>query len=325
VANVANDEVEVKVENMPDRGSKWISVNQSNFVVPPQTSRAVNVTVNVPLDALPDLYDISVMFTQILNVSDGAFAIGSTSCRIKFTVKGLRISSFYVRDVQKPIPAEVITILRNFDNTVINLSIQIFIYANEVELVRSFQDQEVIDANKSRTLIFTLDTSRLSMGNYTAKLVVTGYKTLYAEDEFIIGLLMGEVIGLKVQDVALGNPVIVELSILNKGNLPLNVTAHLFITDSTGRTVAKFEKDEVITGKYETYVFTWIPQKEGKYTAQANVWYGYEYAELKEIFDVYSPFPMIIIYSILAAMTLVAVVVMCTVYIIQKRRRLHIH
>jgi hypothetical protein len=124
VTNTGQADAKVEVSVMADRGYMWVFVNQSILSIAAGTSRSLEISVMVPNNATPDAYDISVTFTQVEETLNEATAIGSTSCRVKFTVKGLRIASFYVADVEKPNPAQVIAILKNFYEIAIGVNVE---------------------------------------------------------------------------------------------------------------------------------------------------------------------------------------------------------
>jgi hypothetical protein len=159
------------------------------------------------------------------------------------------------------------------------------------EPIEFFQAEKVIEPFEYSTFSFTLNTGDLIEGAYTATLRVTAENTtLQAQDDFTVGLLAGEVLGLTVEDVPVGSPAVIELTIRNMGNLPLNVTISLAIMDLKGQKLSDFNKTGTVKVRgNETYMFTWIPQIEGHYLAKAKVWYGHDYAEVQEAFKAYAP------------------------------------
>jgi hypothetical protein len=325
VTNSRGEAIEVDTE-VKGKGGEWISLDLTEFTLNPGEERKVTLKLDVPRDATPAPYDLSIVF-RTKPQGEGVVAIPGANLRFRFLVTGVSIASFHAPDTEKPNPAELTVILANFYDKAIRSKLSLEIVNSNGDVVAVFQGERDIKPYPERfygTYTFSWNTEDAEMGDYGArgKVIFDGSELTF-EKFFTVGWMKGEILSVAANDVTQGETVYFTIRIGNTGNLPLPVGVKLVVKDKEGKIVLDLERSAKIP-PFETkeIILDWntgFPDKvpAGEYTALFDIDYGHDHYQTQIAFEVKRILPLYVIIIIIAGV----LAIVCIGLFLRKRSK----
>jgi len=321
------DEARDIVAEVQGRGAEWVSLSPDNFTLAPGGEGVVGINLDAPVDALPDAYDLSIIFRGNPAGGGEMEAVPAPHARLRFIIPGLRIASLKALDTEKPNPVDITVIIANFyDNTVL-AKVCVEILDEEDTVVATFYDEGYVASYPGDfygTFKFSWDTQGADWGDYVARATATASPGMaIAEEDFTVGWMKGEILGIAANDVIQGETVNLIATVSNIGNLPLPTSVKLVVMSKDSRIILDEERvleiSSLTTEAINFYWDTGFPQKAppGDYSAFFDIDYGHDNYQAVVDFSVKTPWYILFILIVVP----IAVALLLIASLILLRRR----
>lgn len=293
------DEATDIVAEVQGTGAEWVSLTPDSFTLAPGGEGEVGINLDIPTDALPDAYDLSVAFRGNSAGDGGMEAVLAPHARISFIVPGLKIASLEALDTEKPNPIDIGIIVANFYDSTVNAKVSVEIIDDGDDVVANFYREAIVEPYPEDfygIFRFSWDTEDVDPGGYVARAKATASPGIVAaEQDFTIGWMNGEILAITASDANQGETVDLTAAVSNIGDLALPTSVKLVVISEDGRIVLDEERVvEIPSLTTEGITFYWdtgFPHKAraGEYTAFFDIDYGHDNYQALIDFSVKTP------------------------------------
>jgi len=333
VVNVGDDPIEVNIRKEGEI-AEWIAVSPSAFNMSGREEKNVTFTLSVPQTDLEpgDHYCYIVVVGYPANVSGGDVRVRvGSGIRLTAWVRlpgeviiSGEILQFKAPDVERGQIAEFEVTFRATGTVHVDAFPKVWISRDNAVVDMIEGGKVMVMPGETKKLTAKWNTTGAALGEYQAvvKVFYNNKTTPEFSDTFTIGVETGEITLFTVPDVRKGEIAVFKIVFRNTGTMPVSAKAILAIKDSVGNPVKTFESISEVAnpGEEHSFIFRWDTSKAspGHYIAKATVQYDGKYTPEKTVvFDVLPETPNIIIYAVVAA---VSIAVVCLVILMIKRR-----